>query len=427
MSILIPYEQILEQKINIRKLAYDLTIYSIPTKYCPYSKKIVAYKSFDCGAIVPYNYGITKGCSPPERKKFDAKVHNVELRDYQIDLYNKVMELFKTYRSALLSLHCGGGKTIIALYIMAKLHYKTLIIIERKTLIEVWTETLDTFFPKYTYCVVDSKTGLSKDVDIYIMSINIAENFPREDYNNIGYVIIDECHIVCTDNFVKGLLRFTPRVLLGLSATPERADGMDQVLYKFLGSEKVVKKLYVKHKIYRISTKFKPVIEKTEDGKLNWNSVLASQAMNSDRNQLIVRILRYFPERNWIVLCKTVEHATTLCKMLEEVGENVDYIARNKHKYNKDFRILCATYAKAGVGFNCPKLNSLLIASDVKGLIEQYHGRIVRREDADPIVIDIIDDFFVFYNHWKDRKKYYESCGGEVKDFEGQFPNFSLD
>ncbi len=426
MSILITYEQIIEKKINLKSLSNDLTLYSLPTKFRKYPKKITAYKSFDCGAIVPYNYGIQKGCSPPERKKIPVKSHNVELRDYQIELHGKVMELFKTYRTALLSLHCGGGKTIMALYIMTKLRYKTLIIIERKTLIEVWTETMDEFFPNHTYCVVDSKTGLSKDVDVYIMSINIAENFPREDYENIGYVIIDECHIICTESFIRGLLRFTPRVMIGLSATPERPDGMDIVLDRFLGPEKVVKKLYVEHNIYRISTKFKPIIEKTEDGKLNWNSVLASQASNMERNDLIVKILRFFPERCWIVLCKTVDHATTLCKMLENLGENVDYIARNKHKYKKDFRILCATYAKAGVGFNCPKLNSLLIASDVKSLIEQYHGRIVRRKDANPIVIDIIDDFFVFYNHWKERKNYYESCGGTIKDFEGKFPDFQF-
>lgn len=426
MSILIPYEEVLEKKINLKALSNDLTLYSLPTKFRPYPKKITAYKSFECGVIVPYNYGIQKGCTPPERKKFPIKKHNVELRDYQIELHDKVMDLFKKYRTALLSLHCGGGKTIMALNIMTKLRYKTLIIIERKTLIEVWTETMDEFFPNHTYCVVDSKIGLSKDVDVYIMSINIAENFPREDYENIGYVIIDECHIICTENFVRGLLRFTPRVMIGLSATPERADGMDKVLTRFLGPEKVVKKLYVEHYIYRLSTKFKPIVEKTEDGKLNWNSVLASQASNMDRNDLIVRILRYFPERCWIVLCKTVDHATTLCKMLETLGENVDYIAKNKHKYKKDFRILCATYAKAGVGFNCPKLNSLLIASDVKSLIEQYHGRIVRRKDANPIVIDIIDDFFVFYNHWKERKKYYEGCGGMIKDFEGKFPDFKV-
>ena len=65
----------------------------------------------------------------------------------------------------------------------------------------------------------------------------------------------------------------------------------------------------------------------------------------------------------------------------------------------------------------------LIIASDVEEGIEQYVGRIFRRQDTTPIIIDILDDFRPLYNHYLTRRKLYLETGAEINDYEKIFPS----
>ena len=49
--------------------------------------------------------------------------------------------------------------------------------------------------------------------------------------NDIGTVIIDEAHVATKTCFTQSLFKFRPYYLIGLTATPDRADGLHN-LYK---------------------------------------------------------------------------------------------------------------------------------------------------------------------------------------------------
>jgi superfamily II DNA or RNA helicase len=93
-------------------------------------------------------------------------------------------------------------------------------------------------------------------------------------------------------------------------------------------------------------------------------------------------------------------------------------------KYNKDARILVATGSKAGTGFDHAKMDMLILASDAESLYDQYLGRVMRRQDTCPIIVDIVDNFSVFTKHYNTRMISYTKTGGEVKDFYQNFPEF---
>jgi superfamily II DNA or RNA helicase len=138
---------------------------------------------------------------------------------------------------------------------------------------------------------------------------------------------------------------------------------------------------------------------------------------------MIVQIIKYFRTRNILVLCKLVEQSKYLLNTLKENNENVDMFISTQKKFNHDSRILISTFSKTGVGFDHPKLDMLIIASDVEEGIEQYVGRIFRRQDVTPIIIDILDDFRPLYNHYLSRRKLYIETGAEITDYEKIFPS----
>ena len=159
---------------------------------------------------------------------------------------------------------------------------------------------------------------------------------------------------------------------------------------------------------------------------MDWNSVIKSQSENEERNELIVRIIQYFPDRTWLVLCKRVNQAKYLKERLESLSENVTCITGTQQTYDCNARVVISTYSKTGVGFDHPTLDALLLASDVDEGIEQYHGRVFRREDSAPIIVDILDNFRPFQNHWNNRKRFYKDRKGKIEDFGEKFPDFLL-
>ena len=114
---------------------------------------------------------------------------------------------------------------------------------------------------------------------------------------------------------------------------------------------------------------------------MDWNSVLQSQTMDVKRNEIIVNIVKMFKERNFLILSKRVDQVKYLVKRLLEEGEDVTSLVGVKKHFDYSSRILVATVQKAGVGFDHPKLDSLIIASDVQEYFIQYLGRVFRVED----------------------------------------------
>ena len=88
--------------------------------------------------------------------------------------------------------------------------------------------------------------------------------------------------------------------------------------------------------------------------------------------------------------------------------------------------MLIATVSKVGVGFSFDKLDMLVLACDLKEYYLQFVGRVFRKPDVVPVIIDIVDKNPVLFRHFKSRLKVYQDCGGSVYDFRSMFPDFQL-
>ena len=249
-----------------------------------------------------------------------------------------------------------------------------MIIISRLVLIDQWVASISKFIPSAIIQVLKTKTKIKPEADFLIMN---ALNIPKRGYNtfnDVGFLIVDEVHLIATKILSQALCYITPTFTLALSATPTRSDGMDKIIHLYYGNDIIYKKLNRKHTVFKINTGFKPDYTFNNAGRMNWDSVLKAQATDIKRNEIIINIVKAFPDRFFLILCKRVVHVEHLVKRLQEEKVDVTCLVRSKVKYNLQSRVLIATIQKCGVGFDHPKLDSLILAADVKEYFIQYWG-----------------------------------------------------
>ncbi len=365
-----------------------------------------------------------------------------KLNKKQLEVRKAIFELLNRTQSAVLAFATGFGKTYYAIYIASKLKYKTVIlIVNRKKLMEQWKFSIRKTCPDARVQIIETKTKIDKNADFYIVNVTTIPKRSISDFKNIGFVISDEAHLLCSPEYSKVLFYFKPKYMVALSATIEKSNGLDKIVQLYFGSEIIERKLWYPCNVYYVNTGFKPKMEKSDRGTLDWNAVIKSQAECEYRNNMITKIAMYFKSKTFIILCKRKSQCEYLYKkLLEEINtddnlntkekkikcKEVEIYTGTKMDYDDKCRILIASIAKAGVGFDHPRADSLINASDVESQVLQYYGRIFRRDDVLPAVFDLVDDNFVMKKHWETRKEIYTGAGAVLKNFDVCFPEFYI-
>jgi superfamily II DNA or RNA helicase len=316
--------------------------------------------------------------------------------------------------------------TAMSIYIASKINLKTLVVCHRIVLINQWKDSIKRFCPNSTVQILNSKSKI-QDNDFYIIN---AVNIPKHNkdfYKDIGFVIVDEAHLIMAEKISRCMRYLLPRYVLGLSATPYRNDGLDILMELYFGKNRIERKLFRRHIVYKICTNIKPDVKLNRMGKVDWGSVIDSISNNIERNEMIISVIKYFKDKVFLVLCKRVSQAEYILKRLIQENENVTTLIGNQQEYKKESRILVGTAQKVGTGFDHPLLNSLILACDVEQYFIQYLGRVFRRNDTVPCIFDFVDNYGLLQKHFKTRKDIYIEHGGEIKDFLKNFPNIFYD
>ena len=314
--------------------------------------------------------------------------------------------------------------TILSINLACSIKLKSLIIVNKIVLIKQWEESILKFCPTSSVQKLTSKSVM-KDCDFYIMNAMNIQKMGRKFYQNIGLCIVDEVHLIMANTLAKSLQYICPRYLIGLSATPYRYDGLDKLLDIYFGEEKITREMSREHIVYKINTGIEIEMELCENtGKVNWGAVLNSQSENKERNNIIIKIVKEFDDRNFIILCKRVEQANYLFKNLKDSGEYVDNLIGSKQDFDRNCRILVGIHQKVGTGFDWAKADALMLATDLDSYFIQALGRIFRKKDITPIVFDLVDKNFILSKHFKNRVEVYEKIGGKIVSFNKKFPGF---
>lgn len=203
----------------------------------------------------------------------------MELRQTQEEALTQYINfncIDKYYSRGSIQLPTGKGKTVLGIALASKLQTRTLIIVHKTDLVKSWREDIATAFGgKADVGLIKAQTRKVGE-HFTIATIQTLNKLSQKElkslYNYFGLVIQDEMHHCPSSSFELGN-NFNSRFRLGLTATPERSDGLSCVMNLFYGDfcftyghrkdDDDILQVSVLKKT--ISTYFNPVVTKVGD------------------------------------------------------------------------------------------------------------------------------------------------------------------
>jgi superfamily II DNA or RNA helicase len=359
------------------------------------------------------NWGVPKSLRDVPQTDVKYWTFTGALRPNQIDVVNTM--LLPEPHDGLISLQTGGGKTVCALYIASKLRLPTLVIVHNTFLRDQWEDRIKSFLPhaRIGRVQADKCEVIDKDFVIAMLQTVSMKELDVKVFEPIGFVIVDECHHIASEVFVQAIPKVTSKYMLGLSATPERKDKLMYVINWLLGpmlfksdnGDSVDEKVSVEVYEYdNTDPKFNEIIY-SSSGMTCVPLMVNKLAECAHRTKWVVSIIEDVLDegRQILVLTDRVQHATDLFNGLPpDLQERAGILSQGKKadvrtQYMETKAILLATYSMCKEGFDCPTLNTLVMATP-RPDVDQIVGRILRVEKSartvHPIIVDIVDPQF---------------------------------
>ena len=141
--------ELIKKDLIIKPYTFDMTGFNDKSKEEDNSYNI--YTESDKYYTVPRYWGITHFGPPVENRIPSGLVINVEfkgeMRDYQLDIVDKYMKEVGDQGGSIINLKTGGGKTVLALYIISLLKKKTVVLCHKSFLCDQWIERILEFLP----------------------------------------------------------------------------------------------------------------------------------------------------------------------------------------------------------------------------------------------------------------------------------------
>ena len=340
----------------------------------------------------------------------------------------------------ILSLPCGFGKTILALYFISVLKKKTIVIVHKEFLMNQWIERIKFALPMAKVGIVQADKCEIENSDIVIGMLQTLsmKEFPEGTFDDIGHVIIDECHRIPSRVFSKALLKINSNYMLGLSATPNRKDGLTKVLKYYIGdiiySVKSCEKNIVKVERYILDSNDENYNKEVFNfkGQAQMPTMINNIGNCYKRTKLImdkvVSEIKLNDNRQILILSDRKQHLEDMFKMAKEQGiDSVGYyvggMKKEKLKENESCKILLGTYPMANEGLDIQTLNGLVLSTPKSDIIQSV-GRIdrIKHLNIQPLIIDIVDTFSIFDGQSRKRFTVYKKKKYQIEDI-----NYNLD
>jgi len=349
----------------------------------------------------------------------------------QNEAFQAGMNAFRTVGGGVLSLDAGFGKTTVALALAAELKVRTMIIVHKEFLANQWKERIGQFCPGSTIGRVQQDVfDIEQDFVIaMIQTLCSRENDPKA-FDSIGLVIVDESHHIGAAAFSQTMFKLCPKYSLGLTATPNRKDGLTSILYWFMGPE-FFRVQRENQKTTRVETviyddpEFRQPPPVSRFGKINMTGMITKLTELDQRNEKIKSIVAGLdPSRRVLILTDRREHCFWLKNALQGSELYIGGMNEQELDHSSRHKVIIATYSMAQEGLDIPVLDTLILATPHSDVVQAV-GRIMRETPGkmnNPLIIDIVDSWSVFYSMYKKRLLFYTTAGFQTSLSAEEFP-----
>lgn len=372
------------------------------------------------------NHEITYDVSEGDKERWGGPLEFAgTLRPEQENAVSSVVQKLRTnYLGGILKAVPGWGKTVAGCALIARLQVPTLVIVHKAFLVDQWQERIEQFLP-------GAKVGRAQQDECDFVGkhivIGMVHSLAARDYGKIfadwpGLLLVDECHRIGAETWAPVPTKFRARWRVGVSGTPRRKDGADNVFLYHLGPLLYIsKETRMTPKIRRVPTDFHLVKTERFNPKLaNKSLLLRFLCASIPRNKLINErlIMALEAGRKVLVLSERIAHLQSMEALLREtwpkskgpmpsVGYYIGGRTEEQLERAAEAQCIFATSQFAAEGLDIPALDTLFLTTPMAD-VEQAIGRILRPCEGkkDPIVVDFRDDKvsqFRKYGEMRDR------------------------
>lgn len=294
----------------------------------------------------------------------------------------------------------GTGKTVIACALISERQQPTLVLAHSKPLLEQWRSQLQDLLGLQSKHVGQLGGGRRKRTGIVdlamIQSLKALDDLDSF-FGDYGLIVVDECHHLPAVSFEAAVRHASARHFLGLTATPYRRDGLQDMVIMQCGP--------IRHRIDRSETPASEInleltVRRTDvaiadPGDTPVQEVFRLLVEDENRTALIRDdVLSALAEgRRCLILSQWKQHCQLLAEAIRSHGVSPIILEGGLGKRARSARleeientsphddlVVIATGQYLGEGFDCPQLDTLFLAFPVsfKGRLVQYTGRLMR-------------------------------------------------
>ena len=424
-GLVVPSDPLIKSELTVRPVENGIGIR-------PPSFKV--YRASGDTMVVPRYYGCTKFGTPATDARgppASAPINfsgTLRAETHQLAAFDAGIKAFQETGGGVLSLAPGFGKTTIALAFSAHLKLRTIIIVHKEFLANQWKERIQQFCPGATIGRIQQDTfDVEKDFVIAMIQTLCMREVGSLD--KFGLLIVDEAHHIGAAAFSQSMFKMCPRYTLGLTATPERKDGLTRLLYWFMGPSfyafqrenerrTQVETIYYDDELYRTC----PPTNKF--GKVSMPEMVTLISELNSRNELVIDIVKNCigDGRRVLILCDRREQCQWFNSQFQSEISGLYMGGMSESSLNESAKkkVIVATFAMAQEGLDIPVLDTCILASPHSD-VTQAVGRIMREtagKTNSPLIFDIVDKWSLFYAMYNKRLAFYRRAGFQCGDTE---------
>lgn len=375
------------------------------------------------------------------------------------------------YGGWILQADTGWGKTNAALELAYRHGRRTLIVVGKNFFYRQWRDRIEECFdnPRIGRIQQDECTYRGMDFVIGMLdSLVNADKYPPEIFDAFGMVLVDEVHRIGAQTWAEVAPKFNARYRVGVTATPRRKDGAEDVFRWHIGPILYHAKVPAEPfdlRILETSAEIEPQPQAVKRGRkwytemvhpndLSWPKFLKALTEHDLRNLQIAEdiALAALRGRKVMVVGDRLDHLRAVWKLLERTLDQhanerdelprSDFYTGQWYVHGTDERekrtdeqldraksanVLFATRQMVAEGFDLPALDVLYLLTPMSD-IEQVVGRIRRqclpkepkcsalcpwragecKRKPTPIMVDVVDPLIRrSMKKWRRRLSFY--------------------
>ena len=333
---------------------------------------------------------------------------SIQLKPHQVAARTAILDrLDQGVTSQLCALPTGTGKTYLAISVSQEFQ-RTLFIAHRAELIQQTVAAVERIAPdRQVGYVVQGRHEVDAPFVVAMVQTlaNRLEKIPPDWFD---LVVIDEAHHSSAKTYRTIADHFTPKLRLGLSASPERTDGADlsnlfsEISYQLSLAEAIESGYLVKPVARQCLTSCLLSGVKSLGGDLNERDLSVAVDVPERNTFIVEKYQEHAPGRRAIAFSVDIKHAKNIAAAFNDAGVLAEWVAGDcPDRADKlarfaagEFQVL-ASCMVLSEGFDCPAVDCVLMCRPTKSrsLYCQQIGRGLRLHPgkSDCVVLDYVD------------------------------------